>query len=614
MPAATNAAAGTFVEPCAGDGIVLPTGFNDPLEPFNRGVWGFNKGFMTWVVRPASKAYRGVVIKPVRTGIGRMDKNLTYPDRLANNLLQGNWVGAWEETERCLCNTVIGLGGFFDVATHWGVPKNDADFGQTFRKWGWRPSCYLMLPIFGPSDERDALGLAGDTAAEPQTYFFPYDLMSSGVTANNMSDSVEGLYCFTQSQADSYSILQYAWSFEHENRKVDMRLTGAGDEAALETLQSALFTYTNAEFPARGKTRSVLIPSTGKKLDFTFWLRPGRAPLVYIIPGFGAHRLSGNELGLAELVYGKGFSVVCVSSTLHPEFMEHASTSAVPSYPPDDVCDLQAALSEIDHRLEAKYPQRFGSRVLMGYSLGAFESLCLAAQEATNNAPSVKFERYVAIDSPVNLRYCVTKLDQYYLAPLAWPSAMRTAEMENTLLKVAALSQQDPKPGATLPFNATESRFLIGLDLRLALRDVIFSSQLRHNQGVLKHPLKKSNRRAAYEEIMQCSFEDYISQFAIPYDKRRGIDMTNPEIVKKATNLRAYTDELKANHKIRLIANRNDILLAPEDVAWYGATFDASQVTLFDRGGHLGNLWQTNVQKAILRALDGLGAASHPSH
>src|SRR5882724_938849 len=241
VPNATNGQPGFVSQSLPGDGIVLPAVFNDPLEPFNRAMWGFNKGFLTWVVRPTSKVYRRAVIKPVRTGIGRMGKNWTYPDRLANNLLQGNWVGSGTETVRCLCNTVLGLGGFFDVATRFGLPKSDADFGQTFGKWGWRPGCYLMLPVFGPSDERDALGLVGDTAAEPQTYFFPYSWIGSGFTANNFSDTVEGAVCFSRSQADSYSILHYAWTFGHENRKVDMRLTGIQDEASLETLQAALF-------------------------------------------------------------------------------------------------------------------------------------------------------------------------------------------------------------------------------------------------------------------------------------------------------------------------------------------------------------------------------------
>jgi len=92
------------------------------------------------------------------------------------------------------------------------------------------------------------------------------------------------------------------------------------------------------------------------------------------------------------------------------------------------------------------------------------------------------------------------------------------------------------------------------------------------------------------------------SLFATPID----IDLKDPVIVRNATNLRAYTAELQANPNIRVIANRNDVLLAAEDLAWIEATFAPAQVTLFEHGGHLGNLSQPAVQQAILRALDGL--------
>ena len=117
---------------------------------------------------------------------------------------------------------------------------------------------------------------------------------------------------------------------------------------------------------ARGKTRSVLIPATGRRLKFTLWLQPKKAPVVYIIPGLGSHRLAASELALAELVYQNGFSAVCVSSTFNPEFMAHASTADVPAYMPVDVHDLHVALTEIDHRLEKLYPQRLGPRALLG--------------------------------------------------------------------------------------------------------------------------------------------------------------------------------------------------------------------------------------------------------
>jgi pimeloyl-ACP methyl ester carboxylesterase len=270
------------------------------------------------------------------------------------------------------------------------------------------------------------------------------------------------------------------------------------------------------------------------------------------------------------------------------------------------VHDVHVALTEIDRHLEELFPHRLGAKALMGYSMGGFQTLFLAAQAATNNAPLLKFDRFVAIDAPVRLRYCVTNVDQFYQAPMAWSAGERTANIENTLLKVVALSEQPPQPGASLPFNAIESRFLVGLAFRLTLRDMIFSSQLRHNQGVLKQPLKKSRRWAAYDEIMQYSLRDYIEKFAGPYDKARGIDLEDPEVVEKGTDLRTYSASLQGNHNIRVIANRNDLFLAAEDVSWIEATFDSAQVKLFEHGGHLGNLSQPAVQRAILDALDGL--------
>ena len=145
---------------------------------------------------------------------------------------------------------------------------------------------------------------------------------------------------------------------------------------------------------------------------------------------------------MAELVYQQGFSAVCVSSTFNFEFMENASTAEVPAYMPVDVHDLHVALTEIDHRLEKLYPERLGPRALMGYSMGAFESLFLAATQSTNQPPLLKFDRYVAIDPPVRLVYGISKLDEYFQAPLAWPAAERADDLENTFLKVAALSKQ----------------------------------------------------------------------------------------------------------------------------------------------------------------------------
>ena len=135
----------------------------------------------------------------------------TTPGRLLNDLLQGDWQALHDETKRLFYNTIFGLGGIFDVATTSNIPKKDNNFGQTFKKWGWQPGIFLMLPsLFGPSDVRDGSGLIGDYLDNPLNYFYPFYYVGSGVAANNFSDTVDGAVRFSESEGDSYSILQYA--------------------------------------------------------------------------------------------------------------------------------------------------------------------------------------------------------------------------------------------------------------------------------------------------------------------------------------------------------------------------------------------------------------------
>jgi len=571
---------------------------------------------MTGVIQPTSKVYRFVVVKPVRTGIGNIGKNLTYPGRLINNLLQGKWIGARDETYRFACNTTVGVVGFFDVGTKWKIPKSDADFGQTFGHWGWQPGCFIMLPIFGPSNERDTLGLAADTAANPLlyiapyhfvannplTYLGPYSYFSYAVMYNDLTDSVDESVRFSQAEMDPYAEIQYAWTFARENRVADFQVKGKQDEASLETIESVFFTFKDPKFPNRSKTQSVLIPATGRRLKFTYWLQPGKAPMVYIVPGLGSHRLAEPSLALAELVYSNGFSAVCVSSPFNSEFMEHAATVPLPSYLPADGHDLHVALTVIDHRLNQLYPDRLAGKALMGYSLGAFQALFIAATTATNPPPEalMTFDRYVAINTPVRLPYGISKLDEFYRSPLSWPTAERTTNIENTLLKVAALSKLTITPQTILPFNAIESKFLIGLTFRFMLRDIIFSSQRRNNQGVLQHPIQNLRRNPLYQEILQYSYQDYFEKFVIPYYQAHGIAA---DALNQAGDLQTYTGSLRTNPAIHIIVNQNDFLLADEDLTWLHVTFPPEQLTVFAQGGHLGNLANPAVQQSILGAL-----------
>jgi len=131
---------------------------NDPIEGINRCSWAVNDWLFRGVIYPLSKVYNFIAPKPVRNRISGVGHNLTYPVRLVNNSLQGKWKGAWEETKRFGVNSTVGLGGMFDPATKWKVGRSDEDFGQTLGKWGSGPGFYLMIPVIGPSNGRDALG------------------------------------------------------------------------------------------------------------------------------------------------------------------------------------------------------------------------------------------------------------------------------------------------------------------------------------------------------------------------------------------------------------------------------------------------------------------------
>jgi hypothetical protein len=283
--------------------------------------------------------------------------------------------------------------------------------------------------------------------------------------------------------------------------------------------------------------------------------------------------------------------------------MENASTAALPAYSPVDAHDLHFALTQINQRLETLYPRRLGARVLMGFSLGAFHSLIIAAGDATNPPGLLKFDRYVAIDPPVSLMFGIAQLDKFYDAPLAWPAAVRSQTMEATFEKAVALAKAPPAGPPALNFDADESHFLIGSGFRFVLRDVIYSSQRRSNQGILKSPIQDSRREPAYQEILQYSYADYFQKFAAPYYLTRGVDLAAFPTVAAAGDLNAYELALKDHENIRVIANRNDILLGSQDVSWLQRTFDPSRITFFDHGGHGGNLAEAEVQRAIIRTI-----------
>ncbi|HEX5372666.1 MAG TPA: VacJ family lipoprotein [Aquabacterium sp.] len=143
----------------------------DPLESFNRKVFGFNEALDGAVIKPAAKGYATVVPEPVQTGVGNFINNLKDVWSAVNLLLQGQGAGAAEEVLRVGINTTLGMAGFVDVATSMRLDRHNEDLGQTLGVWGVPDGAYLVLPFFGPSTVRDTFALPADMYVSPSRLF-----------------------------------------------------------------------------------------------------------------------------------------------------------------------------------------------------------------------------------------------------------------------------------------------------------------------------------------------------------------------------------------------------------------------------------------------------------
>ena len=130
----------------------------DCFETLNRATFAFNMGLDKVIFKPVSKGYRKLP-SPIRTGTSNALNNLSNLITVPNNVLQGDFRSAANNSLRFIINSTIGIVGIFDPANSLGFEKgNKEDFGQTLGVMGVGEGCYLVLPVLGPSTVRDTVG------------------------------------------------------------------------------------------------------------------------------------------------------------------------------------------------------------------------------------------------------------------------------------------------------------------------------------------------------------------------------------------------------------------------------------------------------------------------
>jgi len=191
-----------------------PEAANDPYEQINRDTLRRNAKVDKYVVLPTVRLYLQMVPEDGRRGVHNFLGNLSLPTIFVNDMLQGELSRAGKSMWRLVINSTVGIAGIWDPASKIGIPGHGEDFGQTLAVWGVKEGPYLILPIFGPSNPRDATGLLVDAAIDPtnQIHFKQHLWWAAGREYFTLLDLKSQTYQTVQgiqrSSVDYYSSLR----------------------------------------------------------------------------------------------------------------------------------------------------------------------------------------------------------------------------------------------------------------------------------------------------------------------------------------------------------------------------------------------------------------------
>jgi phospholipid-binding lipoprotein MlaA len=194
----------------------------DPLESMNRAIFNFNNVADKIILEPVAKGFKKLP-SPIQLGIGNFLNNLKMPLVAVNQLLQGQGGNAAESTGRFIINSTAGLLGLIDVAEKVGLEQKQEDFGQTLATWGVGDGFYIVLPIFGPSNMRDASGMILTSLTDPinayaitegEGWVIPTKTATNAV--NDRSKIIDELNALRDNSLDYYAAVRSSY---YQNRK-----------------------------------------------------------------------------------------------------------------------------------------------------------------------------------------------------------------------------------------------------------------------------------------------------------------------------------------------------------------------------------------------------------
>jgi hypothetical protein len=356
--------------------------------------------------------------------------------------------------------------------------------------------------------------------------------------------------------------------------------------------------------------RAFLLPDNFwavRKMGYRLARQSGRAPLVFVLAGTGAHYSSGTSEYLKQLFYGAGYHVVQLSSPTSYDFMAAASRNATPGISRDDAEDLYRAMQAV----RAQHPDlKVSDFYLTGFSLGALNAAFVSQLDETRR--SFNFKRVLLLNPPVNLYNSISTLDRLVQVQVKGINST-TNFYEVVLGKLTRYFRQQGhinlSEAMLYDFQQSKQRLsneemamLIGAVFRFAAADIAFTSDLINRRGLITPPNFPMDASTSltpfFKRAQQCDFECYMNDQLLPLWLKNHPDGKLEQLVHDISlySLEAY---LHDSPKIAVMHNADDPILNTGDLGFLRTTF-GDRMTLYPHGGHGGNLnYKVNAQAML---------------
>ena len=217
------------------------------FEKTSRQIFKFNMAFDKAILKPVAKGYNKLP-DPVKKGTSNFTSNIATLLSVPNHLLQGELNDALNASGSFLINTTIGILGFGNPAKALGLKHQVEDVGQTLGVYGFKPGCYFVLPILGPTTVRDSVGMFADSFVDPFSVITLREKELLGISGSKLDyftvkgasaidfrgDNVKNFESLEKNSLDMYSSMKSIYLQDREKKISNSKESSDDDWSTLD--------------------------------------------------------------------------------------------------------------------------------------------------------------------------------------------------------------------------------------------------------------------------------------------------------------------------------------------------------------------------------------------